>query len=472
MSEIKQNVKVVTESIALLNSEIKDLDSLVLARNSFLEAPISSELAPFVDSFHSFAALSENLKCQEKLFQADLDIMTVFEKQVSSILKANESIKRKSADLEIQRFAIVNENERQKSKLYQMRQIENDKLESIRSLKEKLKMNVNSQVNFSVANSNVESNLVFHVNVFRSMHPRDVCGMLLSLVEPKDSKYTKALLTVLGSRSLNSIVVRSRSSAVKILNYLKNQNDTSSGFTIEILDEINLPLSCKIQLSTNFVPLFDVISILNTHVTLLFQKLFCDWYICVGDDASLRHQMGNPAVNIVCLDGRQYFADGEIRVQYSKSSKLQWPDFENMQLGKFPAPVIAVDEKESIEASCELEKNIRSTEQELLSLQTEITLIESNIADETENLLKLQNAITTLNKKIKTTSACPIENMSKYLENQASIKLMKTEILSMESLLRSKLGAVTLNNGLNLAVLLLDDIQNRKYLLEKQSTVR
>jgi hypothetical protein len=284
-----------------------------------------------------------------------------------------------------------------------------------------------------------------------------VLGMVCSLCQPSNEVYTRAFLSVLGNRAYTSVVVADRRSGISIAKQLTNES--FSDFAIEIASEYSCPNISRPSYP-GAILLSSIITVTEPSTLHLFENLFGAWILCNNDVTLEEIQENYKNINVVCLDGRQYLSDGEIRLfnnsffASSVECSVCWP---SVKFQTDCASSTNEGKEEELSAAARI-------------LESEIALLRSKVSNLTCEHLSLSNSCSDLERSVKsmkmlirTLPSCPILNVSKYLESAATFRLLQDSLLAEEEDFRSKFGSLKFQDHFVVKILFQSEHLRRHY---------
>lgn len=223
-----------------------------------------------------------------------------------------------------------------------------------------------------------------------------------------DKEYYIALNTVLYSQIMNSVIVESKSDALKLIKEFSQKK-------IGVISCIIVEDQEIIRRNENFpqclIPLSSIIKT-NSKFQNIFDKLTNNWYIAKNREDGMKFSFENGKIrrNIVTLDGEIFRSNGEIRGKRSAKFQLSipYPQFKDTNFINFTS-----------ETSVNYDQLLKEKEKEIQIIKDEIKSIQLvNLEAQLNQLSRSQNKRVFITQKIKELEKEKLRLESNYQEIQ------------------------------------------------------
>lgn len=232
-------------------------------------------------------------------------------------------------------------------------------------------------------------------------------GMLLRLGSPISNEYCTAILTVLGVKAFRTVVVRSRECAVLVADKMNIMKLNWS--SIIICDELVGKQQESMRHSSHhqLIPLVSVMNFPSDVAKVVFESKLLKWMLFTGNaNESIKISELFKGINVVCLDGCQFLADGEIKLSFGTSlNSFENTDCKNENMHGWILGASTYSHEKQIELEHDLasmcddidniESHILSTSISLKIMENDYRDIENTINKKDRNINELRFAITT-----------------------------------------------------------------------------
>jgi chromosome segregation ATPase len=273
------------------------------------------------ESYWSVAATLEGLHQQGQQLSEQQSKLDKFDEELIRAKESNDKIR---SVIQAAEERICSNTEKKKSLNNDMVQYKQTiyslqlQLNDSRSVRGQVSSQLSELTDLKNASSSALESLINSLKAKNSL----IGGLLLQLASPAVEEYGGALLSVLGRKALKTVVVETRECAVHIADSLRKHKLSCS--TILIANELGDrgDNSLRDRSADKLIPLFDAISIANKISRVVYNMLLSGWYLFLGSGIQYKNIRLHPIqANVVCLDGCQYLADGEISLSFSNSAK-------------------------------------------------------------------------------------------------------------------------------------------------------
>ena len=423
-----------------------------------VECSQSSEWSDLLKDWRRFRALKEQIECKKKTLAPDIEIMHTFDAKVlkqqnenaallTQIETAESTLRESKARLNECVSLLENAKSREISTKTQLSELH----VSIQNNKRKQQV-----VRQDTAKMKKFSSIARVIDLLRQNNPK-VLGMVCSICHPTNEVYTRAFLSVLGNRAYTSVVVADRHCGICVAKQLTDES--LSDFAIEIANEYSIS---RIQRPSfpGAIQLMSVINVTEPLAIQLFENIFGTWVLC-NNDINLDHLREHyKNVNVVCLDGRQYLSDGEIRLfcdsffALSAEKSVFWPSVRLCDT--YPS---ATDESKVEQINI----STKELESEIDLLRSEISRLSSERYSLSNGCSSLQRSIHSMKLLIRTLPLCPIANVSKHIENVAALRILEDSLSDEEAYFRTKFGSLKFQDKYVVELLLQNDFLRNDY---------
>lgn len=333
MTKLERKMEINNFEIQKLKTSVVESELLVRSFDDMINEDVlipkcAAMCESFVDAVNAVANVSSSIDRNEK----QLLKVYVYKNKSEEISSANKVTANR---IKIMEADIIRDSQRKIALNAEMAecQLRLHKVQALEKKKIALHLELESQLeNMSELQEleGVTSKLDTAVDNMKAMNS-SVVGMLLSLAKPVSDDYSAALMSVLGGNAFNTVVVENRECAIFVADKLMKQNIIFSSIVIsaEICSQRLKPYrSCE-----RTMPLMSAVEIRSETSKVVFESKFSRWLLFKGTGQEAKDIISRfPGENIVCLDGCQYRADGEINLSFDCSSRDSYDSAGKMKL--------------------------------------------------------------------------------------------------------------------------------------------